>query len=51
MAESGTARGRVEDTLAAFAGWHPQVRRIIGTATRPCGIGWLYGHDARASEG
>jgi salicylate hydroxylase len=28
--ESWTDRGRVEDALAAYAGWHPQVRAIIG---------------------
>lgn len=30
--ESWTDRGEVADALAAFAGWHPQVRRIIGAA-------------------
>ena len=28
--ESWTDRGEVADALAAFAGWHPQVREIIG---------------------
>ncbi len=28
--ESWTDRGEVSDALAAFAGWHPQVRQIIG---------------------
>jgi 2-polyprenyl-6-methoxyphenol hydroxylase-like FAD-dependent oxidoreductase len=28
--ESWTDRGEVADALAAFAGWHPQVRAIIG---------------------
>jgi salicylate hydroxylase len=28
--ESWTDRGEVADALAAFANWHPQVRRIIG---------------------
>jgi salicylate hydroxylase len=30
--ESWTDRGEIADALAAFAGWHPQVREIIGTA-------------------
>jgi salicylate hydroxylase len=28
--EFWTDRGRIEDALAAFDGWHPQVRQIIG---------------------
>jgi salicylate hydroxylase len=32
LRESWTERGRVVDALAAFDGWHPQVRRIIGAA-------------------
>jgi salicylate hydroxylase len=28
--ESWTDRGEVADALAAFAGWHPQVREVIG---------------------
>jgi salicylate hydroxylase len=28
-AESWTDRGEVADALAAFSGWHPQVRRIL----------------------
>jgi salicylate hydroxylase len=30
--ESWTDRGEIADALAAFDGWHPQVRRIIGAA-------------------
>jgi salicylate hydroxylase len=30
--ESWTDRGEIADALAAFAGWHPQVREIIGAA-------------------
>ncbi|HEU5107572.1 MAG TPA: FAD-dependent monooxygenase [Micromonosporaceae bacterium] len=30
--ESWTDRGDLADALAAFAGWHPQVREIIGAA-------------------
>ncbi|MFC7533818.1 FAD-dependent monooxygenase [Actinoplanes sp. GCM10030250] len=30
--ESWTDRGDVGDALAAYAGWHPQVRQIIGAA-------------------
>ena len=29
--ESWTDRGKVADALAAFADWHPQIRRILGT--------------------
>ena len=29
--ESWTDRGEVADALAAFAGWHPQVRTILGS--------------------
>jgi salicylate hydroxylase len=31
--ESWTERGAVADALAAFAGWHPQVREIIGAVS------------------
>jgi salicylate hydroxylase len=30
--ESWTDRGEIADALTAFAGWHPQVREIIGAA-------------------
>lgn len=30
-AESWTDRGKVADALAAFEGWHPQVREILGS--------------------
>ncbi len=30
--ESWTERGEIADALAAFAGWHPQVQRIIAAA-------------------
>ena len=29
--ESWTDRGEVADAVAAFAGWHPQVREILGS--------------------
>jgi len=32
--ESWTAQGRVEDALAEFDGWHPQVRTIIAATER-----------------
>jgi salicylate hydroxylase len=33
--ESWTDRGDVADALAAFAGWHPQVRTILGSVPEP----------------
>ena len=33
--ESWTDRGDVADALAAFAGWHPQVRTILGEVGAP----------------
>ena len=33
--ESWTDRGDVADALAAFAGWHPQVRTILGEVPAP----------------
>jgi salicylate hydroxylase len=37
--ESWTERGQVADALAAFAGWHPQVRAIIGAVDET----WIWG--------
>jgi salicylate hydroxylase len=42
--EDWTDRATVERALAAFAGWHPQVRRIIGAA-ETCFIWALFDRD------
>jgi salicylate hydroxylase len=50
--EDWTDRATIERALAAFAGWHPQIRRIIGAA-ETCFIWALFDRDPlpRWSEG